>query len=165
MRRRAIAITCLLAFSSLSTTVFALSRGEQAPEIGLRDRDGHDITVAGARGRVLVVAFWGSWCAPCEQELRVLDRLYGQLGADALTIVGVSEDGSDSNVESFLRRIPVSFPVVRDGDHAVARRYSLGAMATFIFDRGGALRHVHEGFRQTDAPVIEAELRALLADR
>lgn len=159
--RVAVAGGCLLA----AATALALAPGDPAPEVGLPDRAGHQVTVADASGRVLVVAFWASWCAPCESEMRVLDRLYAQLEGDGLSMVGVAEDSSDGNVEGFLRRVPVTFPIVRDADHAVARRYLLGPMATFVFDRRGRLRHVHEGFRQSDAAVIESELRALLAER
>ncbi len=150
---------------SAAATAYALAAGDRAPEIGLDDLAGNHVTVTALRGQVLVVAFWGSWCVPCESEMRALERLYVELRARGLATVGVSEDTTDHNVENFLRRIPVSFPIVRDADHTVARRYALGPMTTFIFDRSGGLRHIHPGFRAQDAAVIETELRALLAER
>ena len=156
------ALTC--AALSATTTAHALATGDHAPEIGLDDLGGNRVTIAALHGQVLVVAFWGSWCVPCESELRVLDHVYTTLHTRGLAIVGVSEDSARDNVEGFLRRIPLSFPIVLDADHAVARHYALGPMTTFVFDRSGRLRHIHPGFPAEDVAIIGAELRALLAE-
>jgi peroxiredoxin len=143
----------------------ALDVGARAPEIGLAPLSGGaQINLASLQGHVFVVDFWASWCEPCADEMPVLERLYNQHRANRFTIVGVSQDSGASNVQQFLRRIPVSFPIVLDASHAVAGRYSPPRMPTsFIVDRRGIVRHVHAGFRSSDAPAMEQEIAALVA--
>ncbi|MBX7196453.1 MAG: TlpA family protein disulfide reductase [Sandaracinaceae bacterium] len=156
------------AVSSLLTPSIAqaLAAGARAPEIGL----GHvangsgQVQLSGLRGQVFIVDFWASWCAPCADEMPVLERLYNQHHAAGFTVIGVSQDSAASNVQQFLRRIHVSFPIVLDEGHSVAGRYSPPRMPTsFIVDRRGIVRHVHAGFRASDASTIEREVAALVA--
>ena len=144
----------------------ALDVGARAPEIGLAalSNGSGQIDLASLRGQVFVVDFWASWCGPCADEMPVLERLYGEHRAAGFTVVGVSQDSAASNVQQFLRRIPVTFPIVLDSAHAVAGRYSPPSMPTsFIVDRRGIVRHVHRGFRSADAGPMAQEIAALVA--
>lgn len=150
----------------LATSALALEAGERAPEIGLRDLNGREVTMASLRGKVVLVDFWASWCEPCAQEMPVLERLYTQYRGQGFTVVGVSIDRDVANARTFLGRHRVSFPIVHDGGQQVAGRYRPPRMpSSYIIDRSGVVRHVHGGFRASDAPVYEREIRALLAQR
>jgi peroxiredoxin len=168
--RSALALGGLAAAPSLVSLVAprvaqALDVGARAPEIGLVPiAGGAAINVAGLRGQVFIVDFWASWCEPCADEMPLLERLYNQHRASGFTVIGVSQDSAASNVQQFLRRIPVTFPIVLDNGHAVAGRYSPPRMPTsYIVDRRGIVRHVHAGFRSSDAPAMEREVAALVA--
>ena len=141
----------------------AIEAGVQQPEIGLVDRAGSRIDLASLKGKVVLVDFWASWCAPCKQELPVLARLYKKYQKAGLVVVAVSVDRDEANVRDFLKEMPLSFPVVHDKDHAVADRYNPPRMpSSYIVDRKGIVRHVHGGFREGDAAKLEAEIVALL---
>jgi peroxiredoxin len=147
-------------------TVEALDRGARAPEINLRDLDGRRVQMSRLRGKVVVVDFWASWCGPCREAMPALDRLYRRYRSRGLAVVGVSVDRNLSNARGFLRRVRVSFPIVHDGRHQVAGRYSPATMpTTYIVDRRGVVRHIHRGFRSGDAQRMEREIRTLLAQR
>jgi len=148
------------------TVAHALDVGARAPEIGLAAlaNGTGQIDLASLRGQVFVVDFWASWCAPCADEMPVLERLYAQHRAAGFSVIGVSQDSAAGNVTQFLQRIPVSFPVVLDNAHAVAGRYSPPRMPTsYIVDRRGIVRHVHAGFRSADAGPMTSEIAALVA--
>mgnify|MGYP006279542103 CR=1 FL=1 len=147
----------------LAATAYALRPGERAPEIGLRDLDGNRVTIASLRGNVVLVDFWASWCEPCAEEMPHLERLYQRYRDQGFRVVAVSQDRRLSNVRSFLRRHSVSFPVVHDASHQVSGRYQPPGMpSSFIIDRRGIVRHVHEGYRSGDERAMEREIRALL---
>jgi peroxiredoxin len=141
----------------------ALDAGTRLPEIGLQDLAGRRVDTASLKGKVVLVDFWASWCAPCKQEMPVLERLYQKYRDRGLTIVGVSVDQEGANVGGFLKQLKVTFPIVHDKSHDVANRFKPPRMpSSYIVDRNGVVRYVHGGFRSGDEAKIEKELTGLL---
>jgi thiol-disulfide isomerase/thioredoxin len=62
------------------------------PEIRFQDDQGHDLTLADFRGRVVLLNVWATWCVPCRKEMPALDRLQAQLGGNDFHIVPLSVD-------------------------------------------------------------------------
>jgi len=143
--------------------VAALDEGSRAPDITATDLDGEPFRLASARGKVVFLDFWASWCEPCADAMPALDQLYERYGGNGLIVVGVNVDRNERNARRFLQRTRVSFPIVHDGDRSLADRYSPPTMpSTFVIDRRGVVRHVHEGFRSGDAGRLERIVRELL---
>jgi peroxiredoxin len=166
-RMRTCSSVMLAALLSLCLAVpaLALDAGQRLPEIGLADVAGRKVDVASLQGKVVIVDFLASWCAPCKQELPVLEKLYKKYQGKGLVVVGVSVDEELSNLQGLLKQIRVSFPVVHDAAKAVAGRYKPPRMpSSYVVDRKGIVRHVHAGFRSEDAAKLEAEIKALLAE-
>jgi peroxiredoxin len=143
----------------------ALDPGAAAPEIEVTDLAGAPVSIEALHGRVVVVDFWASWCACCAQQIPALERIRGAHQASGLVVVGISEDESDDAARRFISHAGARFVVARDAGHHAARRYAPRAMpTTYVIDRRGDVRFVHEGFREGDAARIEAEIVALLAE-
>ena len=141
----------------------AVGTGSMAPEIGIKDLAGNGVSMASLKGKVVLVDFWASWCAPCREELPVLNALYKKFRARGFEIVGVNQDQRAENVRSFLSNTPLSFRVVHDGARAVAGRYAPSKMpSSFLIDRRGIVRHVQAGYRASDRATLEAQVEALL---
>ena len=144
----------------------AVDEGARAPEIGLKDLAGKPVNLSGLKGQVVVVDFWASWCAPCREELPVLEGLYRKYREQGLVIVGVGLDKDPKNLGKFLRANPLTFTVVHDAAGAVADRYGPPKMpSSYIIDRKGIVRHVHAGFRAADKGAMERELKTLLNEK
>jgi cytochrome c biogenesis protein CcmG, thiol:disulfide interchange protein DsbE len=156
------AVLAALWLSSLPAS--ALDAGAKMPEIGLTDLSGKTVNVASLAGKVVVIDFWATWCAPCKEELPVLQKLYKKYAAQGLVVVGVSVDKDAANIPSFLKKLGVTFPVVHDANHQVSGRYQPPRMpSSYIVDRKGIVRYVHGGFRADDAAVFEKQIKELLA--
>jgi len=157
------ALAVLVAALSLAGRARALDAGTPLPELGLTDLAGHRVDAASLKGKVVLVDFWATWCAPCKQEMPILEKLWQKYQARGFVVVGVSVDQDSSNVGAFIKQMKVTFPVLHDKAHDVANRFKPPRMpSSYIVDRKGIVRHVHGGFRAADAAAIESEINNLL---
>ena len=157
-----IALTAALLLASTAT---ALKTGDSPPPIDLPDLQGEKVDLRALQGKVVLVDFWASWCAPCREEMPVLEALHEKYATKGLVIVGINIDNSKKKMNSFLKGSPVSFRIVHDPKIEVAQRYEPGTMpSSYFIGRGGKLRYVHEGFRKKDAAAIERKIVALLGE-
>jgi peroxiredoxin len=98
--------------------------------------------IAQDRGKVVVVNFWGSWCAPCRAEADDLEKTYNATAASGVTFIGIdSRDGRDA-AKAFEQSHKTSYPSVYDPDGAVALKFDVTQVATpqtLILDRQGRI--------------------------
>jgi peroxiredoxin len=142
----------------------ALDAGAKMPEIGLTDLAGKPVNLAALAGKVVLVDFWATWCAPCREELPLLEKLHAKYAAKGLAIVGVSVDKEPDGIKGFLEKLKITFPIVHDAGHQVSGKYSPPKMpSSYIIDRKGTVRFVHGGFRAGDAAEFEKQIQELLA--
>lgn len=150
-------------FLFLVSDAWALSVGSRAPELEGKDLAGNALSLKKLSGKVVLVDFWATWCAPCEKELPILEKLYKRYQKDGFVIVGVSVDKDASKVTRFLRRMGLSFPVLHDQDGAIANRYQPEKMpSSYLVDRKGMITFVQKGFRESDEADLEARIKAAL---
>lgn len=134
--------------------------------ITLPDSHGVHQAVQQWHGKVLVLNFWASWCAPCRQEMPGFSRMQTKFGPQGVQVVGLSID-TLNNVIQFQNDAPVSYPLLIGTmdllDRSVAWGNSAQAMPfTAFFGRDGKLAAVHLG--QMSEQALEDQLRALLGD-
>jgi thiol-disulfide isomerase/thioredoxin len=117
-------------------------------------------------GRVVVLDFWASWCAPCKASFPAFGRLHEEFASRGLVIIAIGIDDKESAHEAFLQKLKPPFFTMRDAGKAIAAEVRPPAMpTTYLFGRDGRLRTVHTGFhgRQTEAELRE-RLEALLGE-
>lgn len=117
-------------------------------------------------GRVVLVDFWASWCAPCRASFPVLGELHERFQARGLTVIGVGLDETVGAHNRFVARMKPPFPIVRDADHRLAAALDLPSMpTTLLVDRQGNIRHRHTGFHGSiTRDEWLAQIEALLAE-
>ncbi|HEU0199783.1 MAG TPA: TlpA disulfide reductase family protein [Burkholderiaceae bacterium] len=134
-----------------------------APPIALNTLDGRPLSLADLKGRVVIVNFWATWCEPCIEEMPSLERLRARLAGQPFEILAVNYQEGPPRIRAFLQKVPVTFPIVRDTDGAVARAWQARVFPrSFIVDAAGKIRYSLTGSADWDTPAIEAAVRALL---
>lgn len=93
----------LYATGTLERLDFSLA-GQSVPDGTFNDATGEEFTLAGFRGKTILVNYWATWCAPCEKEMPALGALQKARGGDAFEVVAISID-SDEDVAYAQRRL------------------------------------------------------------
>lgn len=118
-----------------------------APDFTLKSRSGENLKLSEYRGDVVMINFWASWCAPCRQEMPLLEELYKKYSDLGFTLLAVNVEEDSSKADDLLKEIPVTFPVLFDNTNKVSKLYNVVAMpSTVIVDRDGNMRYLHRGY-------------------
>lgn len=91
-----------------------LGKGDLAPAFTLKTLDGKTLTRDGFKGKVVLLDFWATWCAPCRMALPELKDLQAKNAGKPLVIVSVSVDETSKAVEEFTRSNGMSWPQAWD---------------------------------------------------
>lgn len=122
------------------------------------------LELAHLKGKVVVIDFWASWCAPCRQSFPWLNEMQAKYRDRGLVIIGVNVDRERADAERFLQQTPAGFKIVYDPEGALATRYQVPGMpSSYVIGRAGQQAGVHIGFRNGMRQEREAELEHLLA--
>ena len=121
-------------------------------------------SIGAMRGRVVLLDFWATWCAPCRVAIPKLDALQARFGAQGLSVLGVStEDAQD--VATFTQHMGMRYGIAADKHGATTRSYGVASLPTLIvIDKRGVVRDVAIGFDPGSDARLEATVRSLLAE-
>jgi cytochrome c biogenesis protein CcmG/thiol:disulfide interchange protein DsbE len=147
-----------LAFILLFAACYGGSRpphiGTAAPEFTVQDAD-RKVDLQDFRGKILVLNFWATWCAPCVEEMPSLVDLQKKLGPKGIEVVGVSVDVDGDAYHHFLTNYKIDFLTVRDPDHKSSNLYGTFKFPeTYIIDRQGIVRRKFIGAVDWSQPEI-----------
>lgn len=136
-----------------------------APDIRFTDLAEKPLTLADFKGKVVLLNYWATWCAPCVEEMPSLERLQTRLGGAEFTIAAVSVDRQGlSIVEPFLGRIGLKqLPIYLDRSGTSMRAFGIrGLPTTMLIDREGNEVGRLEGMANWESPAAEALIRHYL---
>ncbi len=132
-----------------------------APLFSRPDLDHRQVSLAAYRGKVVVLNFWATWCAPCLMEMPRFVEWQQQYGGRGLQVIGVSMDDEATPVRAAYKKLGLNYPVLM-GDEKLGQMYGgvLGLPVTFLIDAQGKIRFKHEG--AVDLSAMEREIQSLL---
>lgn len=136
--------------------------GKPAPVFVRGDLNGKRLSLRSFRGRIVLLNFWATWCAPCQAELPRFSAWQSEYGPGGLQVIAVSMDDDEAPVRALVRRFRLNFPVVM-GDQKLGRKYGgiLGLPVTFLIGRDGTI--LARFGSETDLHGMESQLKKILA--
>jgi thiol-disulfide isomerase/thioredoxin len=150
----------LLLLLLLVARLSAVEVGQAAPK--LSTLVGADIP--NTTGKIVIVDFWASWCGPCKASFPAFNRLHDKYASKGVVIIGVGVDDDRAKHAAFVSKTGAKFATVHDANKKAAAVFSPPAMpTTYVIDRKGVVRHIHQGFKgaKTEA-AYAAGIEALL---
>jgi cytochrome c-type biogenesis protein len=131
------------------------------PEVEFKTIEGQPYRLAELRGRVVILNFWATWCAPCRGEIPEFNVMQRELGGRGLSIVGVTSHDTPEQIKSFQQDVPQDYTVLIGADDTPERfNNGPGLPVTYILDREGRVREKIVGPK--DRAGFEALVRPLL---
>ncbi len=146
------ALLCLPVVAALALGLAAtpkdspsLLAGKPAPGCVLRDLNGKEASFVPASDRPLLLSFWSTWCAPCEAEHALLQRM-AKTYADRVRFVGIVYQDTPENARAYLAQRGKAYEQLLDSNSACAIDYGVvGVPETFFIDSQGTVRAHHAG--------------------
>lgn len=141
---KALLLTLTLAFIGViaySLRDTSAKEGGKAPQFSITTDDGHRVTATSFGGKVLVLNFWATWCAPCIQEIPSLNEFQKEFAQKGVVVVAVSIDKNPQRYRSFLNHVHVSFDTARDPRADLSAKYGTYIYPeTYIIKDGRVMR-------------------------
>ena len=128
--------------------------GSTAPDFTVQDSD-HKVSLSDFRGKIVVLNFWATFCAPCVDEMPSLVQMDQRLKDKGVAVLGVSIDVDVDAYHRFLKDYKVGFITVRDPEQKSATLYGThGWPETYIIDHNGIVRRKFIGPVNWNQPEI-----------
>jgi thiol-disulfide isomerase/thioredoxin len=118
-------------------------------------------------GKVVLVDFWASWCAPCKASFPMMARLHKDYAARGLVIAAVGVDEKPAAAVAFAKKLSPPFATMHDREQILVKQVVVPTMPTsYLIGRDGRVRFIHQGFHgdATDRE-LRKEIEVLLAER
>jgi len=119
-----------------------------APSFDLADLNGGRATLASLKGKVVVLDFWATWCAPCRRGMPGIQKLRDRYAADRVAVLGLStSESGDADPAAFMQKAGYTYTTLLHGERA-APDYKAEMLPTvYILDQDGKVLHAERGYR------------------
>ena len=157
--------TQLLRPASINVTVQGgrASVGSLAPDFTTQTLDGTAVRLSQYRGRPVLLNFWATWCAPCQDEMPLIQRASDIYHAQGLQVLAVDYQQTNiSAMKTFLRKVDAHFPAVFDPAGQIAGEYgvTLGLPVSIFIGRSGKVEFIQVG--QMSNAVLQQHLQLIV---
>jgi peroxiredoxin len=143
-----------------------IAESGKAPDFAFSDLDGgSNVRLSELRGKVVIVEFWATWCAPCKESVPELNKVFEKFRDKNFRLFGISVDkGGDalSHVRAFVKEHGIVYPVMVDSGSVNVAYGVSGIPVMFIIDKEGKLVKRHMGYFPGLAETLSKDVEELL---
>jgi len=141
--------------------------GKYAPTIELNELTGKTVALADFKGKVILLTFWSTLCAPCTAEMPSLNRLSVAFKDHDFQVLAVSIDSSDKPVRDFVAKNKITLTVLIDKEkEAFFDQYAGPSLpASYLIDRGGIIVEKYAGPQEWDSAGMKAKILKALKQK
>jgi len=120
------------------------------------------VALAAARGKIVFVSFWASWCRPCDYELPLLNQFYLAQRERGVEVIAISTDEDRTAALRYVEDKQFALPMVWDEGGRVAEQYQVEALPTLVvIGPEGYVRQYERGLRMDLESWLDAQVRAI----
>jgi len=137
--------------------------GAIAPDFSTQTLDGTPVRLSQYRGRPVLLNFWATWCAPCQDEMPLIQRASDIYKGQGLVVLAVNyQQTSTSSMKAFLRKVDARFSAVYDpaGQIGAAYGVNVGLPVSVFIDRSGKVSLIQLG--QMSNSILQQHLHSIL---
>jgi thiol-disulfide isomerase/thioredoxin len=134
-----------------------------AYDFTLKDTEGSYLRLSEYAGKVVLLNFWDTWCAPCRMEIPDLKELHGRYYDDGFVVIGVALGrNGEQKVRSFVQQFGISYPVVIASREMLSAYGGVGSIpTTFLLNKDQTIHKRYIGLQPK--ATLEKEIKNLLA--
>ena len=136
-------------------TAKSAQKGQEAPDFTLTGNKGETLQLSAFRGKKVILNFWATWCPPCKAESPEFEKFYEDNKDQNVVILSVnltSEEREKGDVENFIHKYHLTYPVALDLNREASGLYRISAIpTTYLIDSSGILQQKFVGQISYDA--------------
>jgi len=151
------ALACMLLASSVQAAANLQVGDEPPPKLASHAK------LSDYRGKIVIVSFWASWCAPCRKELGVLAAIQKQATRDKVVVFSVNWQESMQRFQEIRHSLKdVDLTLISDESGYIGHQYNVKAIPHMvIIGRDGRIAAIHVGYGESEIPALVDEINAL----
>jgi peroxiredoxin len=141
----------------------------EAPDFALQDANGATVHLSDYKGKVVLLDFWATWCAPCKVEIPWFMEFEQQYKDRGFAVLGVSmDDGGWADVKKYIEKEKINYRILLGNDEVGGKYGGVDSLpTTFLIDRDGRVAAKHEGIEPANGKdeIRDEIIRLLQAKR
>ncbi|MDH4200739.1 MAG: TlpA family protein disulfide reductase [Spirochaetia bacterium] len=123
----------------------------------LKNLEGKSVNLSEYPSKLIVVNFWAVWCKPCVEEFPELNQLFQRLKDRGIFVVGVSISPSKDDIENFLEKHKIDFPILIDEQERFANQFKVSILpTTILMDNEHNILYKYQGFSKKELMKMES---------